>query len=55
MRRVVVGAGMMRMVAVRMKRKKKREWKRLKGEVEVDAAVELSINFTVGESLGIRG
>ena len=45
----------MRMVAVRMKRKKKREWKRLKGEVEVDAAVELSINFTVGESLGIRG
>ena len=38
-----------------MKRKKKREWKRLKDEVEVDAAVELSINFTVGESLGIRG
>lgn len=27
----------------------------VKGEVEVDAAEELSINFTVGESLGIRG
>ena len=37
------------------KKGQEREWKRLKGEVEVDAAVELSINFTVGESLGIRG
>jgi hypothetical protein len=38
-----------------MKRKKKRGMAEVKGEVEVDAAVELSINFTVGESLGIRG